>query len=172
MLRFSVNRARTKWKWTKERWNIWKIFQNTLSRGLELKKRGEEKGKLVWEKFGMISGRPKSARLHRSGHNSLHRRNFDARLVPLESFLPGLHCSLNILLRTSPGGEDIVGWNPFGPNLRDFTKTGITFCTGGILMLGLWHWKANFKGFMDAQLWGLNLLTPGRPTRPSGRPTT
>ena len=57
----------------------------SMSRGLELKKRGEEKGKLVWEKFDMNPGRTKSARLHRNGHNSLHRRNFNARFAALES---------------------------------------------------------------------------------------
>jgi len=90
MSRFSVNRARTKWKWMKKRWNLWKIFQNTLLRGLELKKRGEERRKQVWEKFGTNSGRIETERLHQNRHNFLHSWNFDARLPPLEILLPGL----------------------------------------------------------------------------------
>ena len=39
-------------------------------------------------------------------------------------------------------------------NLRGFTEKGITFSTGGILMQGLRHWKANF--------WGA-ILVGGRP---------
>ena len=38
-------------------------------------------------------------------------------------------------------------WIRVGPNLCGFTETCITFSTGGILMQGLRHWKANFRGF-------------------------
>ena len=37
------------------------IFQNTLFRVLELKKRGKERRKLVWEKFGLNPGRSESS---------------------------------------------------------------------------------------------------------------
>ena len=124
--------------------------------------------KVVWHE----SRRTKTARLHRNRHNYFHRRNLDERKFPLERILPGLHFELKHLLNPSPGGGDMVGWSLVGPNLRGFTKTGITFCTGGILMLGLWHWKANFKGLMEDQILVLNLLIPGRPTMPSGQPTT
>ena len=40
-----------------------------------------------------------------------------------------------------------LGIIPVGSNLRGFTKMGITFSTGGILIQGLRHWKANFRGF-------------------------
>ena len=40
-----------------------------------------------------------------------------------------------------------LGIIPVGSSLCGFTEKGITFCTGGILMQGLRHWKANFWGF-------------------------
>ncbi|KAF5933733.1 hypothetical protein HYC85_029904 [Camellia sinensis] len=50
-------RAKIQFLWQRER----QILQNTLFRGLELKKRGKERRKLVWEKFGMNPGRSESS---------------------------------------------------------------------------------------------------------------
>ena len=66
------------------------IFQNTFFMGSKLKKRGKERRKLVWEKFGMNPGRTKTERLHQNRHNFLYNWNFDARLPPLEILLMGL----------------------------------------------------------------------------------
>ena len=51
--------------------------------------RPEKSGGPKW--FSMNSGGPKTARLHRNGHYSFHRRNFYARFSVLERYLPGLH---------------------------------------------------------------------------------
>ena len=80
-----------------------------MSRGLDLKKRGGKRGKLVCEKFGMNPGRTETAPLHRNGHNSFHRRNLDVRLLPLERRLPELHITLKNLLKPSPGGGEKEG---------------------------------------------------------------
>ena len=83
------------------------------------------------------------------------------RPPPLDRLLPGLHFSLKNIPSPSPGVRDVVGCSPLGPNLRGFTEKGIAFSTGGILMQGLRHWKANFWGF---------ILGGGRPRFLAGRP--
>ena len=84
----------------------------------------------------------------------------------LESLLPGLHFALKNLLNSIPDRGNIVDWSKASlrltRNLRSFTETGITFSTGGILMQGLRHWKANFRGF-NLDSWMAIIGLPNHP---------